>query len=247
MTSLPLMSDHMYPIQVKVSRVVIHLQLLEWPLSGTHSSPAQLLSFIGEVLSFHKSQRNLSRPIVVHCLGGVGRSGVFCLLSAAIKEIAAGNALLDILGTAIKLSQSRKFAIQEKEQFKFCYDVLLYHAQDLLIKRGILTSMASFGGKSLSPAHVRHPSEDFVLGPGTAPKGATEELPPKEQVSTEASKVEDAVTQLLDPASFTLDRAPRQKMTKESFKAVPGTMAQSDPKDPLSQLDPLWSLKRSKE
>ncbi|XP_050050183.1 tyrosine-protein phosphatase non-receptor type 23-like isoform X1 [Dermacentor andersoni] len=312
----------------KVSRVVIHLQLLDWPLSGSPASPAQMLNFISEVHSFHKTQRNRSRPIVVHCLGGVGRSGVFCLVSAAMKEIAAGNGLLDILSTAIKLAQSRKLCIQEKEQFKFCHDVVLYHAQDLLIKRGILTSTPSFGGKAHTgtPSHVRHPSEDFMLRSGatsqrtsivpdtpaatattstsaddtseqatsTQPEAAvqpvtveteTELSTPRapeagreissdhsfmpeiidEQGSTAAASalvipaVESkdsgltTVVDLLDPATFTLDPGhgtpAKQKITRESFMNPQGTLAQSkpDPKDPLSQLDPLWSLKKGKE
>ncbi|KAH7982186.1 hypothetical protein HPB52_003378 [Rhipicephalus sanguineus] len=277
----------------KVSRVVIHLQLLDWPLRG-----------------------------------GVGRSGVFCLVSAAIKEIAAGNGLLDILSTAIKLAQSRKLCIQEKEQFKFCHDVVLYHAQDLLIKRGILTSTPSFGAKAHTgtPSHVRHPSEDFMLRLGassqrasivpdtpavtattstslagatepgtsnrqdavvqpmaveaetepstsTAPEGGRESgsdisfMPEiiDEQASAAAvsalvipaTESKDSglatVVDLLDPATFTLDPGhgtpAKQKITRESFMNPQGTLAQSkpDPMDPLSQLDPLWSLKKGKE
>ncbi|KAK8770223.1 hypothetical protein V5799_013317 [Amblyomma americanum] len=310
----------------KVSRVVIHLQLLDWPHSGSPASPAQLLNFISEVHSFHKTQRNHSRPIVVHCLGGVGRSGVFCLVSAAMKEIAAGNGLLDILSTAIKLAQSRKLCIQEKEQFKFCHDIVLYHAQDLLIKRGILTSTPSFGTKAHTgtPSHVRHPSEDFMLRSGSTgqrastvpdapaptaaapttasdtseqvtstepgsteppvaaetelstsetPKeisnnhaaeqvtsGITDELPSTASamdVVPPAPEGKDsgatAVADLLDPATFTLDPGhgtpAKQKITRESFMNAQGTLSQSkpDPKDPLSQLDPLWSLKKGKE
>lgn len=306
----------------KVSRVVIHLQLLDWPLGGSPASPAQLLSFISEVHSFHKSQRNRSRPIVMHCMGGVGRSGVFCLLSAAMKEIAAGSGLLDILSAAIKLAQSRKFCIQEKEQFKFCHDVVLYHAQDLLIKRGILVSTPSFGTKAHTgtPSHVRHPSEDFMLRsnstssrssvapemPAVLPSPAPVDTPaaaaaepeaaeqqpvaveepalpasegPKEEGGEASSSVAEnaqgqeeqqqpystaaeaskeggpaaAVADLLDPATFTLDPGQgtpaKQKITRESFMNPPGSLAQTkpDPKDPLSQLDPLWSLKKGKE
>uniref|UniRef100_A0A131XBV6 Putative tyrosine protein phosphatase non-receptor type n=1 Tax=Hyalomma excavatum TaxID=257692 RepID=A0A131XBV6_9ACAR len=311
----------------KVSRVVIHLQLLDWPLSGSPASPTQLLSFISEVHNFHKTQRNHSRPIVVHCLGGVGRSGVFCLVSAAIKEIAAGNGLLDILSTAIKLAQSRKLCIQEKEQFKFCHDVILYHAQDLLIKRGILTSTPSFGAKAHTgtPSHVRHPSEDFMLRSGATSQRASivPDAPAATVTSTSladaseqgTSTQQDTVAQpmeveaepqpststaseggseisgdlsfmpevideqsclaalstlvipsaeskdsglttvvdLLDPATFTLDPGhgtpAKQKITRESFMNPQGTLAQSkpDPTDPLSQLDPLWSLKKGKE
>ena len=49
---------------------------------------------------------------------------------------------------------------------------------------------------------------------------------------------------ILDPANFTLDggQTNRHRVTKESFKNSSQLGAATDPSDPLSQLDPLWSL-----
>ena len=52
---------------------------------------------------------------------------------------------------------------------------------------------------------------------------------------------------ILDPANFTLDggtQPNRHRVTKESFnsKNTPQIGAVNDPSDPLSTLDPLWSL-----
>jgi tyrosine-protein phosphatase non-receptor type 23 len=49
---------------------------------------------------------------------------------------------------------------------------------------------------------------------------------------------------ILDPANFTLDggQTNRHRVTKESFKNASQLGSMSDPSDPLSQLDPLWSL-----
>lgn len=51
---------------------------------------------------------------------------------------------------------------------------------------------------------------------------------------------------ILDPANFTLDggQTNRHRVTKESFKNTSQLGVTMDPSDPLSQLDPLWSLSK---
>lgn len=58
-----------------------------------------------------------------------------------------------------------------------------------------------------------------------------------------------SITSLLDPSNFTLDPASspgKRKITKENFTTSKGSLStsSSDSADPLSQLDPLWSLKK---
>lgn len=197
---------------VKGSRGVVHLQFADWPQSGTPTNIPHLLSFIEVVHGFHKAQRNEARPVVLHCLGGVGRSGVFCLLSAAMREVAAGGGLPDLLGTAIKLAQTRKFCLQDKEQLKLCHDALLYHAQQFLAKRGIPTGRGSFG----TPGLACHPPQDFV------PASAAPKKP-------EEDRTVCPVTSLLDPASFTLEPVAQQKrkVTREDFRE--GSLVKPDP------------------
>ncbi|KFM68936.1 Tyrosine-protein phosphatase non-receptor type 23, partial [Stegodyphus mimosarum] len=157
-------------IKNRTSRVVVHLQFTQWPSSGVPQSPAPLLQFISDVISYQKQQRNLLRPVVVHCSAGIGRSGCFCLITALVTEMNSGHGPRDVAQIAGTVSQQRKFLIQEKEQLKFCYDAVLYYAQDLLMRRGILTTRASFDdklpGSGSTNSHVRHPSEDFILGSG---------------------------------------------------------------------------------
>lgn len=185
---------------------------------------------------------------------------------------------------------------------------------------GILTTRASFEDKlpgsttSSSHSHVRHPSEDFILGSGglaklqsgmekmglssdtptptSAAESATaiaesatdvisqppeggdastenpatncpEPLPkPANNVEiiepeveivdvhpTAVEKKPPSLTSLLDPLNFTLDTAgspAKRKITKENFASSKGSLSNSssDNADPLSQLDPLWSLKK---
>lgn len=65
----------------------------------------------------------------------------------------------------------------------------------------------------------------------------------------EEDKPLPSITSLLDPSNFTLDPASspgKRKITKENFTTSKGSLStsSSDSADPLSQLDPLWSLKK---
>lgn len=62
--------------------------------------------------------------------------------------------------------------------------------------------------------------------------------------TTETKKGNLGALAILDPANFTLEggQAPRHRVTKESFKNSSQLGSVTDPSDPLSQLDPLWSL-----
>ncbi|GFY45174.1 tyrosine-protein phosphatase non-receptor type 23 [Trichonephila inaurata madagascariensis] len=300
-------------IKNRTSRVVVHLQFTQWPASGIPQTPAPLLQFISDVLSYHKQQRNLMRPVAVHCSAGIGRSGCFSLITALVNEMNNGHGPRDVAVVGTIVSQQRKFLIQDKEQLKFCYDTVLYYAQDLLMKRGILTSRASFEDKlpvsGSTSSHVRHPSEDFILGSGGLAKlqsgmeklglvpnqqnQETENVPieatvdgstsshngsgdisaensepvesapePTEKVTSPESVPEPSkdnksivekplpsITSLLDPSNFTLDGTgspAKRKITKDNFACSRGSLStsSSDSADPLSQLDPLWSLKK---
>ncbi|XP_055953488.1 tyrosine-protein phosphatase non-receptor type 23-like [Argiope bruennichi] len=302
-------------VKNRISRVVVHLQYTHWPASGIPQTPGPLLQFVSDVLSYHKQQRNLMRPVAVHCSAGIGRSGCFCLITALVNEMNSGHGPRDVAVVATIVSQQRKFLVQDKEQLKFCYDTVLYYAQDLLMKRGILTNRASFDDKlpvsGSTSSHVRHPSEDFILGSGGLAKlqsgmeklglssgqqnveseitsteiaitnntitvenggGDTSENsqpsdeltasepidkkdepastpePPKDS-KTSAEKPLPSITSLLDPSNFTLDSAgspAKRKITKDNFATSRGSLSTSscDSADPLSQLDPLWSLKK---
>lgn len=172
-----------------------------------------------------------------------------------------------------------------------------------------MTTRASFDAKlpgtSNTSSHVRHPSEDFILGGGlaklqsgiaklglssdnseleTKPVSAQDppstETPlsagivdvkqdpaPSDESLQESAKPEivsesgtetrrdsvdkhlPSITSLLDPLNFTLDAATppsKRKITKDNFATSKGSLSTSstDSADPLSQLDPLWSLKK---
>lgn len=48
------------------------------------------------------------------CSSGVGRTGAFCLLYAAMQEVEAGNGIPDLAQIIKRMRQQRKHMLQEK-------------------------------------------------------------------------------------------------------------------------------------
>ena len=65
---------------------------------------------------------------------GVGRTGAFCVIYTGQQEIQQGNGLVEVPELVRQLQDKRKYIMQDKEQLRFCYHAILYHAQDILMK-----------------------------------------------------------------------------------------------------------------
>ncbi|CAB3366076.1 Hypothetical predicted protein [Cloeon dipterum] len=265
--------------ETKMSRVLVHLQFSVWPGSSFPDSPSTFLSFVAEGLSQHAQQRSAKRPVVVHCHSGVGRSGLFCLLSAAMAEVRCGAGLPELLTVAANMSHQRRGPLRDRQHLLFAYQAVLYHCQDLLMKRGILTSRSTFDAPLAPKTHVRHPSEDFLLGAGslsqlqsgiekmglgaaniewnvTQPeKSATPPPPAEESKSAEppaaqpVSSLSELTSLVPDLSTLTPNKSNTKKgrICKEDFEkkrgSLTGSISPQGNDDPLSKLDPLWSLK----
>ncbi|KAI7807000.1 putative tyrosine-protein phosphatase non-receptor type 23 [Triplophysa rosa] len=115
--STPTHIERMIGLQYRdqsLRRTVIHLQFTSWPELGLPESKSNLIRFIQEVHGHYLLQRPLHTPVVVHCSSGVGRTGAFCLLYAALQEIEAGNGIPDLTQLVKKMRQQRKNMLQEK-------------------------------------------------------------------------------------------------------------------------------------
>lgn len=111
------------------------------PRRGLPDSPGNLLRFIQEVHAHYLHQRPLHTPVVVHCRygphgggggpptgaqpwalltpashrsSGVGRTGAFALLYAAVQEVEAGNGIPELPQLVRRMRQQRKHMLQEK-------------------------------------------------------------------------------------------------------------------------------------
>ncbi|XP_061164355.1 tyrosine-protein phosphatase non-receptor type 23-like [Saccostrea echinata] len=151
----------------KQGRTVVQLQYKNWPISGFPENVSYILQFITEVHSFYKQQRSLLKPVVVHCSNGTGRTGVFMLIYTCMQDIDHGKGVSGIMDVAKKMFKQRRLPIKEKFQLKYAYEAVLFYAQDILAKEGILIKKASFGDKLPHPGEKSNqwtPTEDILFG-----------------------------------------------------------------------------------
>lgn len=73
------------------------------------------------------------KPIIVHCLVGGTLSGLFLIAMAAICNVRAGHGIVDVPLVFSSLVKFRK-GLVDKDSLLFGYRMVLYHAQDTLMK-----------------------------------------------------------------------------------------------------------------
>ncbi|XP_070585197.1 tyrosine-protein phosphatase non-receptor type 23 [Erythrolamprus reginae] len=149
-----------------LKRTIIHLQFSSWPELGLPDSKGNLLRFIQDVHSHYLHQRPLHTPIVVHCSSGVGRTGAFCLLYAAMQEVEAGNSIPDLVQLVKCIRRQRKHMLQEKVHLRFCYEAVLKHTVQVLQRHGVMAVASASKPASSSAQKVYLPQDpqDLVLG-----------------------------------------------------------------------------------
>ncbi|MEQ2265953.1 Tyrosine-protein phosphatase non-receptor type 9, partial [Xenotaenia resolanae] len=126
-------------------RHVSHFQYLSWPDYGVPSSAVTLIDFLGAV---KRQQRKMVKalgprwtghplgpPMVVHCSAGIGRTGTFCALDICLSQLQDVGSL-NVFQTVRRMRTQRAFSIQTQEQYYFCYNAILEHAQ----RQGLLPS-----------------------------------------------------------------------------------------------------------
>ncbi|XP_052237529.1 tyrosine-protein phosphatase non-receptor type 23-like isoform X2 [Dreissena polymorpha] len=158
---------HLRHHETNTGRTLVHLHYNCWPVSGFPEKKSHLLQFITEVHSFYRQQRSLMKPIVVHCGNGVGRTGMFQLIYVGMQEINQGHGILNVPEVAGKMLWKRRHLILKQDQLKSCYETILYYAQDVLAKEGILVNKASFGDQLPKPGtkvQGWEPGEDILFG-----------------------------------------------------------------------------------
>ncbi|KAK6622648.1 hypothetical protein RUM43_008490 [Polyplax serrata] len=259
----------------KATRVVVHLQFTAWPGSSFPESPGPFLTFSTECKNLFTQQRSSCHPVVVHCISGVGRTGLFCLIVASIQEIQAGRGIPDLAGLFGRMCEFRKSCPRDREHLKFAYQAVLHYCQDFLIKHGIPTSKATYQEKKLKDSKSQSSvtsstsdGEQLQAGIERLQLGRSIEIPLKKNIwiveEPQARKyltnppvasflthpLEEAHLQvllLLNSINFSLKLEPNQKkkkFTPDSFNNGSKMEVKPSDNDPLSQLDPLWSIKK---
>ncbi|XP_012883521.1 PREDICTED: tyrosine-protein phosphatase non-receptor type 23 [Dipodomys ordii] len=212
-----------------LTRSLVHLHFPTWPELGLPDSPEHLLRFIQEVHAHCLHQRPLHTPVVVHCSSGVGRTGAFALLYAAVQEVEAGNGIPQLPQLVRRMRQQRKHMLQEKLHLRFCHEALVRHVEQLLQRPS-------------SPPPLSSPLPELPQAEEQPP------LPEAPSLGPPSSSLELLAS--LTPEAFSLDSSLRgkQRMSKQNFLQAhngQGLKAARPGDDPLSLLDPLWTLNKT--
>nr|XP_023015123.1 tyrosine-protein phosphatase non-receptor type 23 [Leptinotarsa decemlineata] len=123
------------------SRVVMHLQFTSWPGSLFPTKPDPFIEYTLELINTCQQQRCNTHPVVVHCSPGIGKSGLLCLLTAAIFDVTNNaNTVPDLAALTVKLNSCRKNILRDREHLKFAYESFLGYmkwvvSQDKLKKK----------------------------------------------------------------------------------------------------------------
>ncbi|XP_053927599.1 FERM and PDZ domain-containing protein 2 isoform X4 [Cuculus canorus] len=106
-------------------RIISHLQFITWPDHNTPRLAEQLVKFICYMRKAHSTG-----PIVAHCNTGIGRSGVLLCVEVLLSYIEK-NLCFNIKQIVRDLRHQRFGMIQTKDEYLFCYEVVLEVLQNL--------------------------------------------------------------------------------------------------------------------
>jgi protein tyrosine phosphatase len=108
--------------------IVMHVQYKEWPDMGIPQEKDEFVAWFAEVDSMYEDldSRNHGLTYVVHCFGGVGRTGTFLMVHSTIQKLKRlGGKALEMEKILALMRFKRANLVQTAEQYKFCYRVLL--------------------------------------------------------------------------------------------------------------------------
>ncbi|XP_047545412.1 tyrosine-protein phosphatase 10D-like isoform X5 [Vanessa atalanta] len=91
-----------------------HFHFTTWPDFGVPDPPTALARF---VRAFRERCPPDTRPVIVHCSAGVGRSGTFITLDRALQQLDAHAECLDIFGMVHAMRRERVWMVQTEQQY----------------------------------------------------------------------------------------------------------------------------------
>jgi protein-tyrosine phosphatase len=109
-------------------RIVHHLQYIRWPDQGIPSSSSGLMEIIHYL---GKSPLASQTPIVAHCSGGIGRTGVFLTLHVALALFQMEQPV-SVPRIVQFLKYCRTGTVQRKDQYLFAYYAVLREMDKML-------------------------------------------------------------------------------------------------------------------
>ncbi|XP_067941317.1 tyrosine-protein phosphatase non-receptor type 21-like isoform X2 [Watersipora subatra] len=115
----------------KEQRTLWHIQYTDWhPLNGCPRDVHGFLALLDELNSVRlhiQTKKHKDSPrVLVHCSGGVGRSGVL-ILSDVMRKCLENNEKISVASTLKELRQQRMYIVQTLAQYKFVHEVLVHY------------------------------------------------------------------------------------------------------------------------
>ncbi|EDO47893.1 predicted protein [Nematostella vectensis] len=108
---------------LKEVRLIHQYQFTSWPHRGVPQQTAALLRFRKNIInrSPHVSE---SGPWIIHCSAGVGRTGIFLVIDAMLRQ-AKEKKVVDIYNYVHSIEEDRPYIIQTKDQYVFIHQTIL--------------------------------------------------------------------------------------------------------------------------
>lgn len=104
-------------------RVVTHYWYRNWPDQTAPNQSETILTLIKTVKQ-EKRRLGIQAPILVHCHGGVGRTGVFVALYHMLQRRDLRDEPMNLFDCVAYLRWQRTKMVSRPEQYLFCYRVL---------------------------------------------------------------------------------------------------------------------------
>ncbi|KAL3879734.1 hypothetical protein ACJMK2_032020, partial [Sinanodonta woodiana] len=108
-------------IGVQHERFVTQFQFTNWPENV--EAPDNTAAFL-EILDVIGSWQNDEKPIIVHCLNGAERSGLYCVISTVIERLKLEKDVA-ITQTIKRMRAVRHQIIPNYEQYRFCHECII--------------------------------------------------------------------------------------------------------------------------
>ncbi|XP_075919081.1 receptor-type tyrosine-protein phosphatase S-like isoform X2 [Petromyzon marinus] len=152
-------------------REVRQFQFTAWPDHGVPEYPTPFLAFLRRVKACNPPDAG---PMVVHCSAGVGRTGCFVALDAALERLRSERTA-DAYGLVTCLRSQRNYTVQTEEQYAFVHEALL--------------EAASAGGTEV-PARSLHAHVRRLASPAAPHRHDKQQAPPPPPAASSASSAQ---------------------------------------------------------
>uniref|UniRef100_F6QL68 protein-tyrosine-phosphatase n=1 Tax=Ciona intestinalis TaxID=7719 RepID=F6QL68_CIOIN len=108
-------------IRGDVERSVTQFHYISWPDFGVPSNAAHLLKFRRRVCCSNPCDTG---PVVIHCSAGVGRTGTYILIDAALEQIEK-EGKTDLFTLLNNMRKERMMLVQTDPQYAFAHKAVL--------------------------------------------------------------------------------------------------------------------------